>query len=368
MKRTALLLIAIFLQSLPLASPAAGDLVPMSAERIERAGIRTARPETASQFASDKLPGEVVVPNAQKRVISAPQAGLLQVMLVAVGDRVDRDQVVARLQSPELIALQSDLLQAQSRLKLAQSNLDRDEQLYKEGIIAERRYLETRSRYQELAAQMEQRRQTLRLAGMSQTAIEQLERDNRLSSSLTIRAPIAGVIMEQMAVAGQRIEAAAPLYRVSKLSPLWLEIHVPLQRARDISPGDPVSVPGTAAGGRIITIGSEMHSADQGILVRAEVNKGLEDLRPGQFIQVIVQCDCKAADSYALPRSAVLRMGQRSLVFVRTADGFQARDVAVLKETDADIIVSGNLGPDDEVAVSGTATLKAALSGIGGDG
>jgi len=366
MKHLITVLFIVTIQIWSPALPAADDFVAMSADRANRVGIETTRPETARHYSSDKLPGEVVVPNAQKRVISAPQSGLLEVMLVAVGEHVDDGQTVARIQSPDLIALQSDLLQTQSRLNLANSNFQRDKQLYEEGIIAERRYLEARSRYQELAALMEQRRQTLHLAGMDDATIDELEHDKRLSGSLEIRAPIDGVIMEQMAVAGQRIEAATPLYRVSQLAPLWLEIHVPLERTRDFRVGDPVRVTGTDVEGHIITIGSEMHSADQGILLRAEVNKDLAALRPGQFVQVIVECECRDGDSYSLPRSAIVRMGSRTLVLVRSGEGFAARDVRVVKETDDNTIVSGDLALDDAVVISGTATLKAALSGIGG--
>lgn len=368
MKQVLLVITILLVQLLLATAMAADDRVPMTDEQVTQHNINTVLPKPALKFSSDRLPAEVVVPNAQRRVISAPQAGLLELMMVATGESVDRGQTVARIQSPDLIALQSELLQTLTRLHLARSNLDRDEQLYKEGIIAERRYLESRSEHRELVAVMAQRRQTLRLAGMSDAAIETLERKQQLSDSVEVRAPIAGIIMEQMAVAGQRIEAATPLYRVAQLDPLWLEIHVPLQPAREISLGDVVRVPGNDAEGHIITKGSEVHAADQGILLRAEVDQGAGNLRPGQFVEVIVLCDCRSADSYALPRPAIVRMGKRTLVFVRVDDGFIARDVTVQQESSEYTIVTGDIDAETVIAVSGTATLKAALSGLtGGD-
>jgi len=345
---------------------AAGDVVNMNADQIASHDIETATPVPVSRFSTNKLPAEVVVPNAQKRVISAPQPGLIEVMLVAVGDHVKKDQIVAHLRSPDLITRQSDFLQTQSRLGLARSNFERDKQLYKEGIIAQRRYLESRSRYQELQALMAQRRQTLHLAGMSDAAINKLEKDKVLTGSLDVRSPMDGVIMDQMAVAGQRMEAASPLYRIAYLNPLWLEIHAPLKLAGEVQLGDKVSVAGSKARGHIITIGSGMHPADQGILLRAEADQGLVDLRPGQFVQVTIECQCRSADTYSLPRSAIVRVGQRTLVFVRVPAGFAARDVTLRQDTEEAAIVSGALNPDSAVVVNGTATLKAALSGIGG--
>lgn len=366
MKRTLLVVTIFLIQSLLPTARAADEYVPMTVEQAAQHNIRTVQPEPALKFSSDKLPAEVVVPNAQQRVISAPQSGLLEIMLISTGESVGQGQTVARIRSPGLVALQSELLQTLTRLHLARSNLDRDQQLYNEGIIAERRYLESRSEYRELVAVMAQRRQTLQLAGMTDTAIETLEREQQLTDSVEVRAPIEGIVMEQMAVAGQRVEAAAPLYRVAQLDPLWLEIHVPLQRAREIKLGDVVRVPDSNAEGRIITIGSEVHAADQGILLRAMVDRNAGSLRPGQFVQTIVLCDCESADSYALPRSAIVRVGQRTLVFVRDNDGFIARDITIQQETSEYTIVTGDIDTDTSIATSGTATLKAALSGIGG--
>ncbi|MDZ7735950.1 MAG: efflux RND transporter periplasmic adaptor subunit [Gammaproteobacteria bacterium] len=170
-----------------------------------------------------------------------------------------------------------------------------------------------------------QRRQTLRLAGMTDATIEELERKQQLSGSVEIRAPIKGVIMEQMAVAGQRVEAATPLNRVAQLDPLWLEIHVPLNRAREIMLDDAVRIADSDAKGRIITIGSEVHPADQGILLRAEMAQGAGSLRPGQFVQAIVLCNCESANSYAAP--APFRHcphGPANAGFIQVDDGFVA--------------------------------------------
>lgn len=366
MKYTFIALLAALLQGFTAPASAQENAVVMTTEQASQVDIETARPKPATSFSSDRFPAQVVVPNDQQRVISITQAGMVEVMLVAVGDHVDKDQPVARIQSPELIGLQSDFLQARTQLHLAKTNLDRDEQLHKEGIIAERRYLESRSKYEELRAVMERRRQALKLAGMADDAIKQLQHTQKLSADLTLRAPMEGIIMEQMATAGQRIDASTALYSIASLDPLWLEIHIPFNRASDIKLGDQVQVAGSEAGGQIITIGSEVHTADQGILLRANINQGAGQLRPGQFVETVIICDCKDANNVALPRSAIVRLNQRTLVFVQTEGGYVARDVKIEQQTKESTIVSGDLNANDNVAISGTATLKAALSGIGG--
>lgn len=349
------------------AAAADQQVVKITPEQQKTFGIQVAAPQPATETITDKLPAQVVVPNAQQRVVSVPVGGLVEVVLVAVGDEVKKGQVVARVQSPDLLGLQRDLLQTQTQLNLARTNLNRDSQLYKDGIIAERRYQESRSAYQELLTQMKQRRQALRLAGMSEGGISKLERGKSLSSTIEVTSPLDGVVMEQMAKAGQRVDAATPIYSVASLKPLWLEIHTPLERTKGVQIGDRVDIPRLKVSGHIITIGREIHKADQGVLLRAEVSKGAGNLRPGQFVQVEIACECEAGTSqYTVARPAIVRLGDKTVVFVKTAGGFEPQEVRVVEERNKEAVIAAQFAPGTEIAVTGTSTLKATLSGIGG--
>ena len=203
---------------------------------------------------------------------------------------------------------------------------------------------------------MEQLRQSLALAGMDEQALAELAKRRKLSGSLLVRSPLDGVVLEQLATPGQRLEMADPLYKVGRLSPLWLEIHVPLEKLGATAPGSLVRSNSVSA--RVITVGRMVHGADQGVLVRAEVTDGAQRLRPGQFVQANLQGPDRA-DLYRVPRTALVRSGKASYVFVETADGFSAEPVEVKAEETNHIIIGGSFAADAKVAVSGTAALKA---------
>jgi 2-oxoacid:acceptor oxidoreductase gamma subunit (pyruvate/2-ketoisovalerate family) len=194
------------------------------------------------------------------------------------------------------------------------------------------------------------------LAGMDEQALAALAKQRKLSGSLQVRAPLDGVVLEQIATPGQRLEMADPLYKVGKLSPLWLEIHVPLEKLGATATGSLVRSDSVSA--RVITVGRMVHGADQGVLVRAEVTEGAQQLRPGQFVQANLTGP-DSADLYRVPRSALVRSGKESYVFVETADGFSAEPVEVKAEETKNIIIGGSFAADAKVAVSGTAALKA---------
>ncbi len=193
-------------------------------------------PTSAGESLTRRYPAQVTVPNRQLRVVSAPQSGVLSVLLVAEGERVAANQVLAEMRSPDLVEAQSRFLEGVTRLALVETELKRDELLHREGVIAERRLLETQAKQRELLTQVDQGRQLLGLAGLSPTVIDELARTRELSSTLPILAPIAGVVLEQLVSTGQSVATATPLYRVAELKPLWLEIHVPVDRVGGLQP------------------------------------------------------------------------------------------------------------------------------------
>jgi RND family efflux transporter MFP subunit len=340
------------------------EAAPIAMGEAERQafGITVAAPEVATDIYSHGLPAQVVVPNAQLRVVSARQGGLIERLLVAVGDEVKAGQVLATVQSPELLDLQGDFLKAATRLRLARANYERDRQLFEEGVIPERRLLKTQGTYQELATVQSARREALRLAGMSEAEVRALEADRRLMSELTVVSPLDGVVLEQIAVAGQRVEAASPLYRVATLKPLWLEIHVPIEGAEQVTVGQSVLVPEYDVTGRVITIGRDVHEADQGVLVRARVDAGSESLRPGQFIQVRVAGTHGPGQRLRVLRTSVVHSGDKALVFLETPEGFTPQEVEVVSDQGDRLVIAAPLPEGARIATTGTAALKAALA------
>jgi cobalt-zinc-cadmium efflux system membrane fusion protein len=344
------------------------DLVALSTDQQRAFGIELAAPERADAALTRRYPAQVQVPNRQLQVVAAPHAGVIESLLVAEGERVAAGQALARLRSPELVDAQSALLESATRLDLANSELARDQMLFKEGVIAERRLLESRAHQNELATLVEQRRQLLELAGLSSADIDALTASRRLNSSLPVSAPIGGVVLEQMVSTGQSVAAAAPLYRIAELNPLWVEVHVPVDQLGGFEIGGNVLLPSLGIRGTIITIGRMVHEEDQGVLVRAEVSEGAERLRPGQFIEVQVAAATQAGNRWRVPSSALLRNAGKAYVFAAREGGFVAMPVKVLAEEEKSAVIDGDLGTNDRIAVSGTVALKAAWLGAGDPG
>jgi multidrug efflux pump subunit AcrA (membrane-fusion protein) len=187
---------------------AADKDIALSLAQIQTLGISTTTLPDKNVGEVSGLPAQVVVPGNQLFVISTAMPALVEQTLVGVGDSVKKGQVLARLQSPAFAEAQRGYVQASVQVQLAKENLARDEALFKDGIIAESRYRATRGAALEAGAAFAERRQLLRLSGMSEAGLAQLQAGNNLSSSLDIVSPISGVILEKSASAFRRCCAA----------------------------------------------------------------------------------------------------------------------------------------------------------------
>lgn len=362
MKKNSLILILLSLA----AAPAAAQDIPLNDTQIGKLGIAVATLPPQKQGELSGLPAQVAIPGDQLHTISTPLAAMVEQVLVGVGDAVQKGQVLARLQSPAFVEAQRSLLQAHMQAQLANENLQRDEQLWKDGIIAESRLRATRSQRNEAAAVLTERRQTLKLFGMTAREIEQLLSGNELSSQLAITAPISGVVLEKSASSGQRLDAATPLFKVAKLSPLALEIQVPLASAANLKVGAAVSIPAFGARGRLSAIGRSLSGGSQTILVRALIDKGTDNLRPGQFVETSIATGSASTRQWNIPNAALARLNDQPVIFVRTASGFRTEKVDILLEGAQDSVVTGNLKGDEQIAVRGVSSLKSSAMGLGG--
>ena len=344
----------------------ANEVLQLSADEMNNIGIEVAEIKPVTESLTQKLPAKVTIPNKSQRVISVPQDGVIEIMLVAEGDIVKAGQQLAQLNSPQIVAGQNDYLQSLSRLSQSQQEMQRDKSLFDEGIIAERRYRQSLATYQQDKSDVAMYKKRLEMAGMNADAIRQLDKTRSLSSRLILTAPSDGVVMKQFATAGQRLTAADPLYQLAELSTLWLEIHVPLDLAKNVKINDRLIVCDKSVDGNVIAVGREVHAADQGVLVRAEIKQKTEQLTPGEFVEV---CFIQQAENaqFEVPRTAVFRNEGLSAIFLKTEGGFIYKNIEIVKDNGNKLVISGDLSPQQMVVISGTATLKAAWLGIGGE-
>ncbi len=329
-------------------------------------GVRTEALGSREPLMLRGMPATVVVPPQQQRVVAAPLAGLLDQVTVAPNDPVRAGQVIGRMQSPALAELHRGFVQASVQSQLTAETAARDRSLFEDGLIAEARLRSSHAQLAEAKALLVERRQALKLAGLDDAALVRLASGQSVPPTIALLAPIDGTVLEQTVAVGSRVEAASPLFRIARLSPLWLEVQVPVAVMGRVSPGAAVRVPSVGASGRVLSIGRSA-GANQSVAVRAEIRDAGAALVPGQTVEASLAPSMGGRTGWRIPMGAVTRSGEQALVLVATPKGFSAVPVQVLDEDDHSALVTGALSTGERIAVQGIAALKARLLGIGGE-
>ena len=342
----------------------AENSIQISQDYFNNLGVTLGKLEPAKQIPVLTAPAKVVIPPTQEYVVSASQAGLITQLNVAIGDKVKKGEVLAQLNSPDLLTLQREYLKAASVLQLASNTYQRDKKLMEDGVIADRRWQETRNQYQSYASEASEHRQLLEIAGMTTNDIERLGKTHRLNSQLSVHSPISGVVMERMAVAGTRIDILAPIYRIANLDELWLEINIPHERIGSIKVGDQVLVENTPVSAEITLLGQSVNPENQTLLARATIKGKHSAVRVGQTIntQIIQSSDNPA---FKAPNTAIAQNEGKSFIFIRNRDGFKVSPVTIIGKQGEESIISGDLTGDEEIAIKGAVALKANWLGLG---
>ncbi len=349
------------------ASPAlAADDIAMTPQQAASVGIETEPLANKPASQNAVYPARVIIPPHQVSVVAAPIAARIDALEVDEDESVKQGTVLARLNSPALIRAQSEFLQAVNQERFFQETLNREQTLSSDRTVSLKQLQATRNEHAQAAATVAERRQILRDYGMSDESIASLTATRAFDSRTVVTSPVDGVVTECLIVPGQRVEAHAPLFRVARLSPLWLELQVPAQRAARFSLGTPVEVTGAGVTAKVIAIGTSADKSTQAVAVRAELGDGAGGLKPGQFVEVVVTFAGEPGKTWSVRPVSVVRRGKEAFVFVKTDKGFRAQPVKVLEETREAVLVAGDLKPGDEVAVRGVVALKGAWQGLGG--
>lgn len=332
--------------------------------QIQAMGIKTIPLQGNSETVKISFPAQVVVPPTAEQIVSSPVAGLVTQLLIQQNQVVRAGAPLVKIISPEFGQQQLQLLQASTRATLARQTMQREQQLFDEGIIAQRRVQEAHAALSENEAALKQAKAALRLSGMPVATINKVMTSGSPQDMLTLVAAKTGVVTEIEVKNGQRVEAATALLHIAQTDKLWLEIQVPVSDSARWKLGTLVKVKGSEMRGRVLSSSAMVGADSQTVILRAELDGkadgvGSNSVRPGEFLTVELPMETMAGE-WDVPLSAVAHESNQAYVFVRTNSGFEARAVKVAASAGQRVRIQGQLKANEQIAVSSVVALKAA--------
>ncbi|WP_156420539.1 efflux RND transporter periplasmic adaptor subunit, partial [Sphingopyxis sp. HXXIV] len=176
-----------------------------------------------------------------------------------------------------------------------------------------------------------------------------------------VPAPIGGQVTARSVVLGQTVAPDAELFRVANLGRVAINLTLSPADAGKVRAGMPVEVRSgdRRAEARIGFVSPVLDEATRLVPAVALLENGGAILRPGEPVTVAIRTGA-TSDAITISESALQTVEGRTVVFIRTAEGFRAAPVAVTSRGGGQATVTG-LSGREQVAGKGSFTLKAEL-------
>lgn len=304
--------------------------------------------------------------NANKYArLSSRAGGVVSEILKDLGESVKKGDVLAVVDSTDLGAAKSDLLQAIETSKLWETNAARERKLVEKGVGIERDALEADTKAAESRIGVNRAKQKLRTFGLSKEQIATVEKESDTSSLLQLLAPFDGMVVERSAVMGEVVDPTKALLAIADTSTMWAIVDFSESDLAVLKVGLDATVtadglPGQSFTGRLTWISTQIDPRTRTLKGRIELDNGEKMLRANMFGRVRVKAGV-SGEAIVIPKEAVQWEGCCNIAFVRAgADGKTFRPARLVLAFDAGdrYEVTDGLKPGDVVVTRGSYILK----------
>lgn len=333
------------------------DVVKTSAIEIKTAGI-------ATLTVGSIYPGEVAYDQDRIAHVSPRIRGTIRESRVHLGDHVRRGQLLAVLDAPDLADIRRRHDASASRSELARTAMVREERLWRRKISPERNYLEAKQAYEESLIDLRGARSELLALGLTESDFS-----GPSPTYYPLRSPISGVVAEKHAVVGEVLEperdaAEHPSFVIADLSTIWIEMSIPARDIRHAKIGQEVVVVSADLGeklaGRIAHVGATLGEQSRAAEAHAEVvNPGMR-WKPGLFVNVYLT-ETTVEVPVAIRSAGLQTLDNRTVVFVREGDAFEARSVEVGRKSDEWVEIISGISAGEKYASTNSFVIKAEI-------
>ncbi len=332
-------------------------MVALSPERRQLLGVRSEPVARRHLDRSIRTVGRVAMDERRLHHVHTKYEAYVEKLYVNfVGQMVKKGDHLAALYSPELVATQQEYLLAyRAQQRLAQS-----------GIF---------SVAKGSADLLEAARQRLLFWDVLPEDIAALERTGKVERTVDLHAELPGYVLQKSAVHGMRVMPADILFDIADLSAVWILADVYESDLATVELGMSAEVtlayqPGRTWRGEIAFVNPIVEPGTRTVKVRIEVANEDYALKPDMFADVVLRREL--GDALFVPESAVLKAGERQIVFLDRGDGrLEPREIETGARVEGGYAVLSGIAEGDKVVTSANflidseSSLKAALSSMG---
>jgi membrane fusion protein, copper/silver efflux system len=316
------------------------DAVTISSEAAALANVLTYVVTRKNPSKEIRLYGKVQADERSVQSQVAHVSGRIEKLYVNfTGENITKDQVLARIYSPELVNGQLELIES-SKSKQSQPAL------------------------------YEASKEKLRLWDISDKQIAAIEESGIPQNNIDVISNTSGVVTLRNVNNGDYVSQGTVLFEIADLSKVWILFDAYESDIQFLKTGEKVifsvqAIPGVKFTGYISFIDPFIDPVTRVARVRVEADNTNGKLKPEMFASaVIISVLNINKDEIVIPASSVLWTGKRSVIYVKqeSANGpsFVMREIELGQSLGEEYVVADGLSAGEEIVTNGTFYIDAA--------
>ncbi len=301
------------------AAVGAGGTIKIDPVTVQNMGIRMAKVKRMNFSHLIRTVGKIDYNEETLFTVSPKISGWIEKLYVDyTGKMVRKGEPLLEIYSPDLVTTQEEYLLAYNNKKM----------------VGNSRFKSIRDGAESL---LESTRKRLLYWDILPSEIKQLEKTGKVRKTLRLYSPTNGVVVHKNAVEGVFVKEGTNLYQIADLSKVWVYASIYDYELPWIREGQEARVqlsylPEKTFTGKVIYIYPYLNEKARDVRIRMEFANPNLELKPGMYANVTLEGK-PIPNALVVPSEAVIRTGERNLVFVvRDKGKFEPREVRIGEE------------------------------------
>lgn len=291
--------------------------VSLTNAQIKTIGIELGKIEQKELKNVVKANGFLKVPNQSKASVTSLYSGQIKTILIRPGDFVGKGQVIAVIENPNQILVQEQYLTVVGQIQMAQTEVKRQKELYEGNAGALKNLQYAESQLKTLQTQKASLVKQLQLMGISPALVSA----RNMSSSMSIKSPISGVVGAVLVDIGSYIDISSAVAEIVDNSDLHLDLNIFEKDLPSVQKGQTIHFtmtnnPSKEYDAEIFSIGSTFEDNSKAIPVHAKVKGDKTGLIDGMNVVAIISIGESLVS--AIPSESIVNSGAEDFVFILT--------------------------------------------------
>ena len=331
--------------------------VTMLDSSIKSSGLELLKVEPMMFENALELKGELKFPDNFESLVAPKASGTLIKTYRNIGDKVSQGDLLAVVQSQDLIRLNADRKVALETLQFARQKMEQERALWQKRVSPEIDYISAKRDFD-----------------AAQTRANEL--NNLISSyggsgngTVEVRAAMSGTILEILGAVGSNVSASTPIFKIANTSQLLAVVNVPADKLNAINPTNRVKVkPQSPTGteealGKIKYISDVIDTKTRTAKVFIEIPNQFK-WRSGQLITAQI-FENQSQKPMVVREDALQNFRDWDVVFIRVGNDFEARPLELGDKYNGYVEVKSGLRIGQVYAAGNSYLLKAELGKSG---